>query len=69
MISPSQTLGHNASVMTRNWTPGSWRTLPVKHIPSDYPDAQALARVERELAQRPLLVTPEETRQLRAALS
>ncbi|MBM7114614.1 3-deoxy-7-phosphoheptulonate synthase [Archangium primigenium] len=53
----------------RNWTPGSWRTLPVKHIPSDYPDAQALARVERELAQRPLLVTPEETRQLRAALA
>jgi 3-deoxy-7-phosphoheptulonate synthase len=42
--------------------------MPVKHIPADYPDARELARVEAELARRPALVTPEETRRLRTAL-
>ncbi|WP_095982585.1 class II 3-deoxy-7-phosphoheptulonate synthase [Melittangium boletus] len=55
-------------MMNRNWTPGSWRNMPVKHIPADYPDPQALARVERELAHLPALVSAEETRRLRAAL-
>jgi len=42
--------------------------MPVKHIPADYPDPHVLARVERELAHLPALVSAEETRRLRTAL-
>ena len=35
--------------MTDRWTPSTWREKPAKHIPSDYPDAGELARVEAEL--------------------
>ena len=31
--------------MTDRWTPASWRAKPAKHMPDDYPDAAALARV------------------------
>ena len=31
--------------MNDRWTPSSWRTLPAKHVPDDYPDVAALARV------------------------
>nr|WP_225411399.1 3-deoxy-7-phosphoheptulonate synthase class II [Stigmatella hybrida] len=56
------------SVLKQNWTPGSWRHKPVKHMPDDYPDARELARVEAELARLPPLVFAEETRRLTAAL-
>ncbi|PTL85184.1 class II 3-deoxy-7-phosphoheptulonate synthase [Vitiosangium sp. GDMCC 1.1324] len=54
--------------MTRTWTPHSWREKPVKHIPDDYPDPRALARVEEELSRLPPLVFASETRKLTAAL-
>ncbi|WP_420962878.1 class II 3-deoxy-7-phosphoheptulonate synthase [Brucella sp. IR073] len=49
--------------MTKNWTPQSWRTKPIKQVPS-YPDAQALADVESRLRSYPPLVFAGEARKL-----
>jgi 3-deoxy-7-phosphoheptulonate synthase len=54
--------------MTDRWTPTSWRQKPAKHIPSDYPDADALARVEATLRQMPPLVFAGEARRLKTLL-
>ena len=35
--------------MREKWTPAGWRAKPAKHIPTDYPDPEALARVEQQL--------------------
>jgi 3-deoxy-7-phosphoheptulonate synthase len=51
-----------------NWTPTTWRDRPVKQIPS-YPDADALAGVEKRLAGYPPLVFAGEARRLKAALA
>ena len=50
--------------MSERWSPSSWRNKPVKHLPSDYPDAAALSRVEGELASMPPLVFAGEARRL-----
>ncbi|MDQ0463782.1 3-deoxy-7-phosphoheptulonate synthase [Caulobacter ginsengisoli] len=50
--------------MTDRWTPTTWREKPAKHIPSDYPDAADLARVEGELKALPPLVFAGEARRL-----
>jgi 3-deoxy-7-phosphoheptulonate synthase len=55
--------------MTERWTPASWRQRPAKHIPSDYPDADALARVEGELRRMPPLVFAGEARRLKSLLA
>jgi 3-deoxy-7-phosphoheptulonate synthase len=54
--------------MTDRWTPASWRSKPAKHIPSDYPDAEALARVETTLRGMPPLVFAGEARRLKTLL-
>src|SRR5580698_4144864 len=54
--------------MTDRWTPQSWRSKPAKHIPSDYPDAEALARAEDELRRMPPLVFAGEARRLKSLL-
>jgi 3-deoxy-7-phosphoheptulonate synthase len=54
--------------MTERWTPGSWRAKPALHIPSDYPDADALARVENDLRAMPPLVFAGEARKLKSLL-
>ncbi|HUO11740.1 MAG TPA: 3-deoxy-7-phosphoheptulonate synthase class II [Caulobacteraceae bacterium] len=54
--------------MTERWTPASWRRLPAKHVPDDYPDAEALARVETELRRMPPLVFAGEARRLKQLL-
>ena len=54
--------------MTDRWTPSSWREKPAKQIPADYPDADALARVETELRRMPPLVFAGEARRLKALL-
>lgn len=51
------------------WTPDSWRAKPAKHIPDDYPDADALATVEQELRRYPPLVFAGEARSLRERLA
>ena len=35
--------------MPERWTPDSWRRKPILQVP-DYPDRQALADVEKQLA-------------------
>jgi len=55
-------------VTNQTWTPDSWRNKPVSYMPEDYPDAQALARTEEELARLPPLVFADETRRLTARL-
>ncbi|WP_255406557.1 3-deoxy-7-phosphoheptulonate synthase [Caulobacter sp. B11] len=54
--------------MTSRWTPSSWRAKPAKHIPSDYPDAAAVDRVEQTLRQMPPLVFAGEARRLKSLL-
>jgi 3-deoxy-7-phosphoheptulonate synthase len=49
------------------WNPDSWRTRPVAQAPF-YPDAAALADVERQLAGYPPLVFAGEARKLKRAL-
>jgi len=41
--------------MAERWTPDSWRKKPIQQVP-DYPDPQALADVEKQLATFPPLV-------------
>src|SRR6201997_1289853 len=53
--------------MSERWSPDSWRSKPVVQIP-DYPDAQALADVEAQLATFPPLVFAGEARNLKKAL-
>ena len=50
------------------WSPESWRSRPVAQVPS-YPDAAALADVERQLAGFPPLVFAGEARKLKRALA
>src|SRR3954464_14709121 len=54
--------------MTARWTPAAWRAKPAKHIPSDYPDASAVERVEQTLRQMPPLVFAGEARRLKSLL-
>ena len=50
-------------VDVKSWTPGSWRDLPIEQVPV-YPNAAALAEVEKQLAGFPPLVFAGEARKL-----
>ena len=50
----------------QRWTPDSWRNKPIVQVP-DYPDRQALADVEAQLATFPPLVFAGEARELKKA--
>ncbi|MBI0162831.1 3-deoxy-7-phosphoheptulonate synthase class II [Bartonella sp. M0283] len=54
--------------MTKNWTPASWRSKPIKQVPT-YPDPVALAHVESELRRYPPLVFAGEARNLKHELA
>jgi 3-deoxy-7-phosphoheptulonate synthase len=54
--------------MTDRWTPSSWRSKPARHVPTDYPDPEALARVEATLRGLPPLVFAGEARRLKSLL-
>jgi 3-deoxy-7-phosphoheptulonate synthase len=54
--------------MNERWTPASWRTMPARHVPEDYPDPAALTRVEGELRRMPPLVFAGEARRLKTLL-
>jgi 3-deoxy-7-phosphoheptulonate synthase len=54
--------------MPVSWTPVSWRAKPALQMP-DYPDAAALAEVERRLATYPPLVFAGEARDLMGQLA
>jgi 3-deoxy-7-phosphoheptulonate synthase len=49
------------------WTPGSWRSKPVKQSP-DYPDKKSVARSIADLQRLPPIVHPKEIAQLRQDL-
>ena len=51
-----------------SWTPDSWRAKPVQQVPA-YPDAKALADVEKQLATFPPLFFAGEARELKAELA
>ena len=52
-----------------SWSPSTWREKPAKHIPTDYPDADHLARVEETLNGFPPLVFAGEVRTLKERLA
>ena len=54
--------------MTENWSPDSWRGLPIRQVPG-YPDEAALARVEETLHRFPPLVFAGEARRLKNRLA
>ena len=54
--------------MAERWTPDSWRRKPIQQVP-DYPDAAALADVEKQLATFPPLVFAGEARSLKKPLA
>ena len=54
--------------MAANWTPESWKQAEARQMPH-WPDAEALARVEGELASYPPLVFAGEARNLKAELA
>jgi 3-deoxy-7-phosphoheptulonate synthase len=53
--------------MAGKWTPDGWRGRPIVQVP-EYPDAEALARVEARLKRFPPLVFAGEARRLKAYL-
>ena len=53
--------------MTKNWTPDSWRSMPIRQVPT-YPDEAKLASVEAELRKLPPLVFAGEARRLKKQL-
>jgi len=54
--------------MAQNWTPGSWRNKPAKHLPT-YPDNSVLEKAEARLASFPPLVFSGEARKLKRQLA
>ncbi|GAB5469728.1 MAG: 3-deoxy-7-phosphoheptulonate synthase class II [Rhodospirillales bacterium] len=54
--------------MGESWTPGSWRSRPVKQVPA-YENQAALQAVERDLSALPPLVFAGEARKLKAKLA
>lgn len=53
---------------TEPWTPGSWRSKPIKHCPA-YPDPKPLAKATAELNRMPPIVTPKEILKLKSHLA
>ena len=53
--------------MADRWSPDSWRRKPIVQVP-EYPDAQALVDVEKQLSTFPPLVFAGEARALKRSL-
>jgi 3-deoxy-7-phosphoheptulonate synthase len=54
--------------MAQTWTPSSWRARPARQLP-DYPNAEALTKVEAQLSRYPPLVFAGEARNLKKQLA
>jgi 3-deoxy-7-phosphoheptulonate synthase len=54
--------------MAQTWTPASWRAKPARQMP-EYPDVEALAKVEAQLSRYPPLVFAGEARNLKKQLA
>ncbi len=57
-----------ATATASTWSPQTWRSKPIQQVP-EYPDPDALKRVEGELAQYPPLVFAGEARNLKQQLA
>ncbi|MBT5072711.1 MAG: 3-deoxy-7-phosphoheptulonate synthase class II [Kordiimonadaceae bacterium] len=53
--------------MTKNWSPDSWRSMPIRQVPT-YPDEAKLTATEAELRDLPPLVFAGEARRLKKQL-
>ncbi|MDI2090492.1 class II 3-deoxy-7-phosphoheptulonate synthase [Commensalibacter oyaizuii] len=58
----------NSRLKHSSWTPDSWRSFPIKHVPH-YPNAEALKETEKKLHRYPPLVFSGETRRLKRQLA
>src|SRR5258705_4266409 len=58
----------NRGVMMQEWSPQSWRGLPIRQVPG-YADEAALGRVEETLHRYPPLVFAGEARRLKDRLA
>ena len=56
------------AVMAANWTPASWRGRRASQLP-EYPDPEALAKVELQLSRYPPLVFAGEAKRLKERLA
>ncbi len=65
---PVQPQNMSIKTMIQNWSPSSWRNMPISQVPA-YPDAQVLADVEGRLKSWPPLVFAGEARDLKKALA
>jgi len=54
--------------MQNNWSPDSWRSMPIRQVP-EYPEAAALDSVTATLRNFPPLVFAGEARSLKASLA
>ncbi len=54
--------------MAANWTPDTWRDMPIRQMPT-YPDPAALVAMEARLRRYPPLVFAGEARRLKASLA
>src|SRR5690554_2162375 len=52
----------------KKWSPNSWRGMPISQVPA-YPDQDALAETEKQLASYPPLVFAGEARKLKKQLA
>ena len=57
-----------ATLLNSGWSPDSWRTCPIRQVPS-YPDPAKLAAMEARLSRFPPLVFAGEARRLKASLA
>ena len=56
------------AVMAANWMPASWRSRRASQLP-EYPDPEALAKVELQLSRYPPLVFAGEAKRLKERLA
>ena len=62
------TATHLAAHSAKPWTPQSWRSAPIRQVPT-YPNAEKLAEIEAKLQKYPPLIFAGEARRLKAALA
>jgi 3-deoxy-7-phosphoheptulonate synthase len=68
MTVPADAISEKAELNRAPWTPGGWRTHPIRQVPA-YPDPARLAEMEARIGRYPPLVFAGEARRLRAQLA
>lgn len=68
MTLPADAVSEKAELNRAPWTPGGWRTHPIRQVPA-YPDPARLAEIEARIGRYPPLVFAGEARRLRAQLA